>query len=314
MTGNYLEKGRKEMEYILETQGITKVYGRKKVLDNVSIHVIQGDIYGLVGKNGAGKTTLMKIVSELANASSGSFAFFGRQNGEIRDLAWRRGILIENPGIYPEYSGERNLRLKCMAYGVKDKTEPKRLLSMVGLGNVNSRAVKKYSFGMKQRLGIAMAMVGNPDLIILDEPINGLDPQGISEVRDMIKKVNKETGATFIISSHILEELSKIATRYGIIHNGKLLEEITSEELEERCSTKVELITDNAAAAATVLESAGISDYKVLDNGVIYIYDANDRTADITEMMVTAGLKVYEITKKQDSFENYFINLIGKEA
>ena len=161
------------MAYILETDGLTKRYGRKNALDNVSIHVGEGDIYGLVGRNGAGKTTLMKIVGGLSDATSGDYRLFGKQKNELGDLVLQKGLLIEDPGFYPGFSGYENLRIKCIAFGINDKKEPMRLLEMVGLGYAAKKQVKKYSFGMKQRLGIALAFVGNPRLMILDEPING---------------------------------------------------------------------------------------------------------------------------------------------
>ena len=170
------------MSYILETDNITKVYGKKKALDNVSIHIGEGDIYGLVGRNGAGKTTFMRITGGLANATSGSYSIFGKPSNEKNPETDRMGLLIEDPGIYPEYSGLENLRLKCMVLGIKDKQEPRKLMELVGLGDSLKLKARKYSFGMKQRLGLALALVGNPRLVILDEPINGFDPQGINSM------------------------------------------------------------------------------------------------------------------------------------
>ncbi|MBO4416022.1 MAG: ATP-binding cassette domain-containing protein [Lachnospiraceae bacterium] len=299
------------MDYILETNGLTKIYGKKHALENVSMHVAEGDIYGFVGRNGAGKTTLMKIAAGLSNPSSGSFKLFGKAPCEIGNLALERGILIEDPGYYPDTSGYENLWIKCLAFGIKDKEEPKRLLEMVGLGDVGKLHVKKYSFGMKQRLGIALAFVGNPKFMILDEPINGFDPEGISSMRELILKKNAE-GTTFLISSHILDELSKIATKYGFIDNGKLIEESSVESLKDKCKSKIELITDNTSAATIVLEQLGFMVYKVLDGGKIEIYEQLDRTGDITNALAAKGIATLEIVKKYDTLENYYIGLVGE--
>lgn len=298
------------MNYILETNGITKVYGRKKALDNVSIHVEQGDVYGLIGKNGAGKTTLMKIVGGLANATSGSYTFMGRPENKLGDVIKKRGLLIEDPGILANQSAYENLKIKEIALGVKDKDEAMCLLEMVGLKDVARKQVKKFSFGMKQRLGLALAFVGNPEFVILDEPINGFDPQGISSVREMIKEKQKE-GTTFFISSHILGELSKIATKYGFINEGRLLEESTEQELVEKCKSRIELIADDTPKAVTVIEGIGFRDYKIMDDGIINIYEQIDRTGDITNALAKEGIATIEIVRKYEELEDYYMKLIG---
>ena len=299
-----------KMERILETRGLTKNYGKKHALDNVSIHVDRGDIYGLVGRNGAGKTTLMKIAGGLANATSGNVSIFGKDISELGKLSLQRGLLIEDPGYYPECTGLENLRLKCIANGIKDKDEPEVLLEMVGLKDAAKKRVKKYSFGMKQRLGIALAFVGDPKLLILDEPINGFDPEGIRSMRELILK-KKAEGTTFIISSHILDELSKIATKYGFIDEGKLIEENTVEALQEKCKSKIELLTDNPAGSTTVLEQLGIMNYKVFDGGRTEIYEQLDRTGDITNALASKGIATLEIVRKYESLENYYLKLTG---
>lgn len=300
------------MSYILETENMTKAYGKKKALDNVSIHVEKGDIYGLVGRNGAGKTTLMKITGGLANATSGSCSLFGKKKNELGDLSKKVGLLIEDPGLLPNISGVENLWLKCMVLGIKDKNEPKRLMEMVGLGDVLKLRTKKYSFGMKQRLGLALALIGNPELVILDEPINGFDPQGIKQVRELILK-KKEEGTTFIISSHILGELSRIATKYGFINNGKLIEESTGESLMEKCRSKIELIPDDVPKACTILEKIGFKDYKIKDNGVINIYEQLERTGDITNALAAESVATIEIYRKYEELEDYYVNLVSGE-
>ncbi len=301
------------MSYILETDGLTKVYGKKKALDHVSIHVGEGEIYGLVGRNGAGKTTLMRIVSGLANATEGSYAMFGKGESELGDLVLQRGLLIEDPGYFPNYSAYENLKLKCMALGIKDKDEPMRLLEAVGLRDAAKKPVRKYSFGMKQRLGLALAFAGNPKLMILDEPINGFDPEGIRDIREMILTKAKQ-GTTFIISSHILGELSKIATKYGFINEGKLIEESTAAALQEKCKSKIELVTDNSPAATTVLEQIGFRDFTVYEGGRIEIYEQLERTGDITNALAAQGIATLEIANKYDTLENYYLRLIGGEG
>ena len=300
------------MDYILETENLTKNYGRKKALEEVSIHVEQGAIYGLVGRNGAGKTTLMKIVCGLIKKNGGSYSIFGKKDGEIGSIMQRVGLLIESPGIFDEYDALTNLKLKCSLLGIRGEAEPKRLLKLVGLENAGKKKAKNFSLGMKQRLGIGIALAGSPDLVVLDEPINGLDPQGIIEMRDMIRNLNKENGTTFIISSHILDELSKIATKYGIINYGKLVEEVTAEELFTKCESRIELVTDNAPAAVTVLEKIGFTQYKVLENGRIYIYEQFDRTGDITLALASAGITTFEIVRKLETVENYYMRLVGE--
>ena len=302
------------MDYILETENLTKRYGKKTALSNVSIHVNQGDIYGLVGRNGAGKTTLMKIVCGLSRKSNGSYSIFGKKDGELGDAALRKGLLIESPGIFGEFNAEMNLKIKCRLMGITDPAEPKRLLKLIGLEDTGKKKARFFSLGMKQRLGIGLALAGNPDLIILDEPINGLDPQGIIEIRDMIGRLNKENGTTFVISSHILDELSKIATKYGIINCGELVEETLAEELRSKCESRVELLTDNCEGAAGVLEKMGIHNIKVLDNGRINIYEQFDRTGDISLALFAKGITTLEIVKKLETIENYYLRLVGKES
>ena len=301
------------MSYILETENLTKRYGKKNALDNVSVHIEKGAIYGLVGRNGAGKTTLMKIVGGLANSTEGTYSLFGKKQNEIGNEAKKVGLLIEDPGLLPDLSGIDNLWFKCIALGLKDKDEPARLMDLVGLGDVHKVHTKKYSFGMKQRLGLALALVGNPELVILDEPINGFDPQGIKSVREMILKKHNE-GTTFIISSHILGELSKIATHYGFINYGKLIEESTAKELVEKCKSKIELVPSDVPKACTVLDKLGFREYKVLENGMINIFEQIDRTGDITNAFAKENIATIEITKKYESLEDYYVKLVdGKE-
>ena len=299
------------MEYLLTTNSLTKQYGRNKAVNAINIHIRQGDIYGLIGRNGAGKTTLLKMISGLAMPTEGDFSLFGKTGKDAYEYMSRIGSLIESPGLYPNMTAEQNLKLKCLAMGVRKKGVIKELLKSVGLENVYKKKVKNFSLGMKQRLGIALALVGDPDLVVLDEPINGLDPLGIAEIRETLQKLNKEKNMTFIISSHILEELSKIATNYGIIHDGILLQEMTREVLLAKCSERIELKTDDTSKACTVLEGMGISQYKVVDVSTIQIFERLNESGDITMELAKNGIKTMGITVKNESLEDYYLNLTG---
>ena len=302
------------MEYLLTTNGLTKQYGRHKAVNAVNLHIRQGDIYGLIGRNGAGKTTILKMISGLAAPTEGEFSLFGKGGKDAYEYMSRIGTLIEAPGIYPNMSAAENIKLKCLAMGVRKKETIEELLEMVGLEYAGKKKVKNFSLGMKQRLGIALALVGDPDLVVLDEPINGLDPQGIAEVRETLQKLNKERNITFIISSHILEELSKMATNYGIIHDGVLLQEMTREELLEKCSERIELKTDDTAKACTVLDGMGIKKYKVVDADTVQIFEHLSESGDITMTLAEHGIKTIGITVKNEALEEYYLNLTGCAA
>nr|WP_317281933.1 ABC transporter ATP-binding protein [uncultured Sellimonas sp.] len=302
------------MEYLLTTNGLTKQYGRHKAVNAVNLHIRQGDIYGLIGRNGAGKTTILKMISGLAAPTEGEFSLFGKGGKDAYEYMSRIGTLIEAPGIYPNMSAAENIKLKCLAMGVRKKETIEELLEMVGLEYAGKKKVKNFSLGMKQRLGIALALVGDPDLVVLDEPINGLDPQGIAEVRETLQKLNKERNITFIISSHILEELSKMATNYGIIHDGVLLQEMTREELLEKCSERIELKTDDTAKACTVLDGMGIKKYKVVDADTVQIFEHLSESGDITMTLAEHGIKTIGITVKNEALEEYYLNLTGGAA
>ena len=299
------------MEYILETKNLTKQYGRQKAVDSVNLHVRQGDIYGLIGRNGAGKTTIMKMISGLAAPTEGSFSIFGHEGRTAELYMSRLGTLIEAPGIYPNMTARANLKIKCLAMGVRKKNEIDELLEIVGLADTGRKRVKNFSLGMKQRLGIALALVGEPDILILDEPINGLDPQGIAEVRETLARLNREKNITFIISSHILEELSKIATNYGIINDGVLIKEMTREQLLTECSERIELKTNDTARACTVLDQMGISKYKVVDADTIQIFERLDDGGSITMALAENDVKTMGIIVKNEALEDYYLELTG---
>lgn len=298
-------------EYLLSTTGLTKTFGQHKAVNHVDLHVKKGAIYGFIGRNGAGKTTFMKLISGLSTPTSGEISLFGYSGGDLKKVRNRVGCLIEQPGLYPDMSAFDNLKLKCLANGVYRREYVMELLELVGLNNVGKKHTRYFSMGMKQRLAIALALVGEPDLLVLDEPINGLDPQGIVEIRETIQKLNTERNITIIISSHILEELSKIATHYGIIHNGELIQEMTEEELRKTCSEHLEITLTNPQAALPVLDGMGITNYQVVDQEHIYIYERIHDSAVISTQLVKAGSMVSEIKINDEGLENYYLELTG---
>lgn len=299
------------MDYILTTNNLTKRYGKKNAAEKINIHIKKGEIYGLIGRNGAGKTTILKMLSGLSIPTEGDYSINGKKGKALFTERPKVGTLIENPGIYPKMSAYQNLKLKCIAMGVNKKEYIEELLSLVGLSNTEGKKVKNFSLGMKQRLGIALALAGNPEIIILDEPINGLDPQGIVEVREILVKLSVEKGITIIISSHILDELAKIANSYGIIHEGNLIDEMTSQQLEERCGEYVYLKTLNNKKAEEILKSIGIESFDYLDDATIRITQKIEDTAEIVENLVHNNVGVKEIVLNHFSLEEYYLKLTG---
>lgn len=298
-------------ELLLQTRNLTKQYGRHRAVDDVNMHIKKGAIYGFIGRNGAGKTTCLKMISGLSTPSYGEIEMFGYKGKDLQKVRSRVGCLIEAPGLYGNMSAYDNLNIKCKLTGIKKKGYIEELLKTVGLDTVGEKKTKHYSLGMKQRLGIALALVGEPDLLILDEPINGLDPQGIVEVRETIQKLAKERGMTICISSHILEELSKLATDYGIIHNGCLVQELTREELMKKCSERIELTLDNPKQAIPVLDDMGFSSYQVIDKEHIYIFERLGESANLNMELAKAGIPVKGISITSEELENYFLRLTG---
>ena len=298
-------------ELLLQTRNLTKQYGRHRAVDDVNMHIKKGAIYGFIGRNGAGKTTCLKMISGLSTPSYGEIEMFGYKGKDLQKVRSRVGCLIEAPGLYGNMSAYDNLNIKCKLTGIKKKGYIEELLKTVGLDTVGEKKTKHYSLGMKQRLGIALALVGEPDLLILDEPINGLDPQGIVEVRETIQKLAKERGMTICISSHILEELSKIATDYGIIHNGCLVQELTREELMKKCSERIELTLDNPKQAIPVLDDMGFSSYQVIDKEYIHIFERLGESARLNMELAKAGIPVKGISITSEELENYFLRLTG---
>lgn len=301
-------------EMLLQTRALTKQYGRHRAVDQVSMHIKKGAIYGFIGRNGAGKTTTLRMISGLASPTAGEIELFGCRGRELSRIRSRVGCLIEGPGLYGSMSARDNLKMKSMLLGVYKRGYEEELLDIVGLGGVGKKPVKRYSLGMKQRLGIALALVGEPDLLVLDEPINGLDPQGIAEVRDTVLKLNRERNMTILISSHILEELSKIATDYGIIHNGTLLQELTNEELMEKCSERLEVTLDDPERAVPVMDRLGIKRYQVADREHIYIFERLEESAALNMAFAKAGIPVRGISVTNGELETYFLKLTGGGA
>ena len=298
-------------EILLQTKALTKQYGHQKAVDNVDIHIKKGAIYGFIGRNGAGKTTCMRMIGGLAKPTSGEISMFGYAGKDLSKVRSRVGCLIEAPGVYPNMTAKENIEMKCRLFGISKKGYAEGILDKVGLLNVGKKKTKNFSLGMKQRLGIGMALVGEPDLLVLDEPINGLDPQGIVEVRETIQKLAKERGMTICISSHILEELSKIATDYGIIHNGCLVQELTREELMKKCSERIELTLDNPKQAIPVLDDMGFSSYQVIDKEHIHIFERLGESANLNMELAKAGIPVKGISITSEELENYFLRLTG---
>ena len=298
-------------ELLLQTRNLTKQYGRHRAVDDVNMHIKKGAIYGFIGRNGAGKTTCLKMISGLSTPSYGEIEMFGYKGKDLQKVRSRVGCLIEAPGLYGNMSAYDNLNIKCKLTGIKKKGYIEELLKTVGLDTVGEKKTKHYSLGMKQRLGIALALVGEPDLLILDEPINGLDPQGIVEVRETIQKLAKERGMTICISSHILEELSKIATDYGIIHNGCLVQELTREELMRRCSERMELTLADPKLAIPVLDAMGFTNYQVTDKEHIHIFERLNESATLNMELAKAGIPVKGLAITSEELETYFLNLTG---
>lgn len=296
------------METVLKTNKLTKVYGRRKVVDGVSMTINKGDIYGFIGKNGAGKTTFMRTVLSLTSISSGEVELFGGKR--IEEVGNKIGSLIEAPGLYKNATAYENLKRFSILYGA-DESKINDILKFVNLDKTGKKKARDFSLGMRQRLGIAIALLGDPDFLVLDEPINGLDPAGIKEIRDVILKLNKELGITFLISSHLLDELAKVVTKYGIINNGVLLEEVSAKELINNCKNKLIIKTDDNEKAKELIKSE--FDIKKIDSikDKLVLYSNLESSALINKYLVKKGILVSEIYTEVDSLEEYFIRKIG---
>ncbi|NLW74288.1 MAG: ATP-binding cassette domain-containing protein [Clostridiales bacterium] len=301
------------MEEILTTQNLTKKYRAVTALDNVNMTVSRGDIYGFVGANGAGKTTLIRVICGLTIPTSGSFVLFGAPSGSSEIMAARRrtSAIVEAPAIYRNMTAKENLYMQCKILGA-DTSRVDEHLETVGLSKVaaTSRKAGNFSQGMRQRLGIAMALCGNPEFMILDEPLNGLDPEGIFDMRNLILKLNRESGITFLISSHILSELSLVANKYGFIADGKLVKEITYDELHRQCRRSIDIdLHDPAAAGEYLAGQLGIRDY-THENGTLRIFD-DVGIGRLVAALEEGGFPVLGIRSREESLEDYYLKVTG---
>lgn len=300
-------------EAVIQTRNISKLYGKFSAVDGLSIQVGKGDIYALVGKNGAGKTTLLKIICGLTPATSGELELFGQTSAQQLSMARAHmGTMIETPGFFPYLTAKDNLEYYRLQRGGKDKTCVERSLQFVGLADTGNKKFKNFSLGMKQRLGLALAIMDDPEMLILDEPINGLDPMGIKEFRDIILKLNKEKQTTILVSSHILGELSQIATTYGFINKGKLIEHITAEGLKEKCRSYLRVDVDNTERGLNVLQNL-LPNGKIeaIDDHTIHINGKLEDPAQLVKALVENGVMVSQVYRSGINLEQYFINLIG---
>ena len=296
------------VDIILKATNVTKRYGNHTVLDKVNMTINRGDIYGFIGKNGAGKTTFMRSVLTLNYPEEGEIELFG--NKDFSKVGLRIGALIENPGFYKNCSAYENLKRFSILYGADEKKN-NEILDFVGLGNTGKKKAKDFSLGMKQRLGIAIALLGDPELLLLDEPINGLDPAGIKDVRDLIIKLNREKNITILISSHILDELSKIVTKYGIINSGVMVEEIEASELEEKCKKKLIIQVDDPDKALQILSDMVNLDEVLVNRKTIQIESPKVEAYEINEKLVKKDIKVLSLVTQHDDLEEYFMKKVG---
>jgi len=301
-------------EIILETHNLTKKYKSFVAIDNANIQISKGDIYGLIGRNGAGKTTLMKLITTLANKTSGDFKLFGKKDTELTETKRRIGCLIENPAFFPNLSAVENLKYYAIQKGIVDKKQIDETINLVGLTEAKKKKFKTYSLGMKQRLGIAFAILDNPDFIILDEPINGLDPIGISELRDLFKKLNEERNITILISSHILNELYQVANKFCIIEKGRVIKEITKQQLDEECSKCIVIKTTQASKAAVIIEEQlQTKNYKIIDNQEIRLYDYLENSGKVNKVLIKNDIDIISLYETGITLEDYFKTVIKEE-
>ena len=297
-------------EIVLQTNNLTKKYKNFIALDNATITIHKGDIYGLIGRNGAGKTTLMKTITTLTNKTSGSFSLFGSEE-ELTESKRRIGCLIENPAFFGNLTAYQNLKYYSIQKGIVGKKQIEKVLKIVDLWKEKNKKFKNFSLGMKQRLGIAFAILDNPDFIILDEPINGLDPIGIKEIRDTLKKLNEEEKITILISSHILSELYLIANHFCFIDKGKIIKDLPKEEIDLECSKCIVIKAKNVKKASVVLEKElSTTNYKVIDNTEIRLYDELENLAEVNKILLTNGIEIMGIYESGISLEDYFNSLI----
>ncbi len=299
------------MDYVLKTNGICKYYKNFKALNGLTMNVPKGSIYGFIGRNGAGKTTLIRLVCGLQLPTSGEFELYGVKNSDsaISESRRRMGAVVETPSIYLDMTAEDNLKQQYRILGMPSFDGIPKLLKLVGLENTGRKKAKNFSLGMRQRLGIAVALCGDPDLLVLDEPINGLDPQGIIEIRELILKLNREQKITVLISSHILDELSRLATHYGFIDSGRIVREMSAEELEAACRKCMRITVSNTAVLASVLDEMRL-EYSVIDDKTADIY-AKPNITQLSLALAKDGCEVLSLEEHDESLESFYISLVG---
>ncbi|MDR1693524.1 MAG: ATP-binding cassette domain-containing protein [Oscillospiraceae bacterium] len=301
-------------EIIFSARSLTKRYRRLHALDSVNMEVRRGDIYGFVGENGAGKTTLIRVLAGLAAPDGGEIALFGETGGLAKGRR-RIGGMVETPAVYPNFTARENLEVCRMQRGIADRRSIDRALETVGLTDTGKKKAKNFSLGMKQRLGLAMALLGDPEFLILDEPVNGLDPAGIMEFRELLRKLNAERGITILISSHLLAELFQLATCYGFIHKGRMLEQVTIADLTEKFHKQLHLRVDDPDRAIAVLEAHSFGGRKLMaertGGNALRISDMPKSNADIVRALVAGGVGVEEVAVRGDALEDYYMSLIG---
>lgn len=302
------------MEYVLTTSALSKKYRKFEALKDLNIHIPKGAIYGFVGRNGAGKTTLIRVICGLQEPTSGEYMLYGISNKDrqISKSRHRMGAVVETPSIYLDMTAEDNLKQQALVLGLPNYDSIPEILKLVGLENTGKKKARNFSLGMKQRLGIAVALIGNPDFIVLDEPINGLDPQGIVEIRELILKLNREHGITVLISSHILGELSKLATHYGFIEKGHIVKEISADELEAVCRKCVKVEVSDTKALTRVLDRMK-KDYEVLSETEANIF-GDVVLSELVMELAKENCNLLHSNEQDESLETYFINLVGGDA
>lgn len=303
-------------EYVLQTNQLTKRFKGSVALDKVNLSIRKGAIYGFIGQNGAGKSTLMRIVTGLAFPSEGTVELFGTgTERELTEARKRMGLIIEGPSLFPHMTAGENLEVNRLLRGIPGQDSIRRMLELVGLQDTGRKKVKNFSLGMKQRLGLAVAMLSDPEFLILDEPTNGLDPMSVIEMRELLKRLNHERGLTILISSHILSELHLLASHYGIIHHGKLLEQLTARELNDKCQQYVHIKADQPDRAAMVIQNElGTTDFEVMPDGVIKLYGYREQPGKVSMALFSAGLTIEQFMPMGADLESYFMKRIGGEG
>lgn len=301
-------------DFILRTDKLTKKFKSDVAIENINVTIKKGEIYGFIGQNGAGKSTMLRLITGLTFPTSGSIELFGNNNPKgLTEVQKRMGAIIEQPALFPNMTAYENLEVHRLQKGIPGKGCINNTLELVGLTDTGKKKAENFSLGMKQRLGLGIALLSDPEFLILDEPTNGLDPMGIVELRELIKKLNREKGLTVLISSHILSELYQLATTFGIIHEGKLLEELTAKELDEKCRQHLQIKVDDPTKGITILENhLATTDFEVMPDGTIKLYQFLDDVFTVSRTLTSNGLVIEHLSQNGDSLESYFSKLVGR--